>query len=85
MELVREVNVRIHELVSQFDEPSEYLCECARSTCREKTLLRLHPTEFADVRAMPRCFVVARGHRPAGSIIVRDAPEYLIVRVGPPE
>jgi hypothetical protein len=85
VELVREVNVRIHELVSQFDGPSDYFCECARSTCREKTLLRLHPAEFAHVRAMPGCFVVARDHRPAGSSIVRDAPQYLIVRVDPPE
>lgn len=84
MKLVREVNVRIHELVSQFDEPSEYLCECARAVCREKTVLRLHPNEFADALAMPSCFIVAHDHQPAGSTVVRERPEYLIVRVGAP-
>jgi hypothetical protein len=47
-------------------------------------VLRLHPNEFADALAMPSCFIVAHDHQPAGSTVVRERPEYLIVRVGAP-
>jgi hypothetical protein len=77
--LLREVNRRINQLTRDFDGPSEFLCECGRSSC-ELTTLELHPTEFADLLATPDCLLVAPGHDAPGFEVVRGGGGYLIVR-----
>lgn len=78
--LLREVNVRIYERAREWDEPSEYVCECGLPAC-EKPTLRLEPHEVADLLAMSGCILVAPGHDAPGAKIVRQGRDYLFVRV----
>jgi hypothetical protein len=77
--LLREVNLRIHQLARDFDGPTDFLCECGQPTC-EMTSLEVHTTEFADIVATPGSVLVAPGHQGPGAEIVRERLRYLIVR-----
>jgi hypothetical protein len=77
--LLREVNLRIHQLTRDFDGPTDFLCECGHPTC-QMTSLEVHATEFADILATPGSLLVAPGHQAPGAEIVRERRGYLIVR-----
>jgi hypothetical protein len=62
--LFREVNERIRELNTAFDDSTtdavDFVCECSLEGCRDYVPLTL--AEYADVRADPTHFLVAAGH-----------------------
>jgi hypothetical protein len=74
----RQVNRRIHEFTSSFDRTSEYVCECGEPACAA-TMLAIHPREFADVLTAPGALLVARGHEPPETRIIRQRRDYLIL------
>jgi hypothetical protein len=84
LRLRREINLRIYQLVREFEGPSEFLCECGRPTCQE-VALRLRPEEFAAVLALPDWFLVAPGHVPAHAAAIREYGECLLTCVQPNE
>jgi hypothetical protein len=59
--LLREVNERVAEVVSSWNDPSpEFLCECSTNDCTERVSLSL--VEYARVRSSPNLFVIHPGH-----------------------
>ena len=82
MRLKREINLRIYELVREFEGPSEFLCECGRPTCHEAAL-RLRSEEFAAVLELPDWFLLAAGHEPADASGIREYSDYLLACVQP--
>src|ERR1051326_8173151 len=78
MELLREINLRIYELVRRWDGPGEFFCECGQPACRPAAIIRLHVHEFADVLALRDCFALAPGHQPANARVVCEYPAYVV-------
>ncbi len=60
------------------DAPTSFRCECARLGCNE--LIELSVTDYEQVRANPRRFMVLPGHeQPEAEVVVETHPGYLVV------
>jgi Mlc titration factor MtfA (ptsG expression regulator) len=75
---VRDVNLHIHRLATALELPLEYVCECAAHRCVE--VLELECADFAEVLALPDCYIVAAGHDGPEDELVSQRFGYLIVR-----
>jgi hypothetical protein len=79
--LLREVNERLRELGEGFSlvaEESEFVCECADSSCVERVRMTL--AAYEEVRSDPKRFIVVKGHElPEYEKIVEESSEYLVV------
>jgi hypothetical protein len=78
--LLREVNLRIHQLTRAFDGPSEYICECGHPSCQPPTPVTLPPDEFAAISTNPGHRLLAPGHQTGDDELVRQGRDCLIVR-----
>jgi hypothetical protein len=79
--LLREVNERLRELGEDFSlvaEESEFVCECATSSCVER--VRMPLSTYEEIRSDPKRFIVAEGHElPEFEKIVDRGSGYLVV------
>jgi hypothetical protein len=76
----RNVNERIEEKADELergDEPSPFLCECEDERCTEVLLLRR--SEYEEVRAHPRRFVVAPGHQEEDDQLIQDGADFTVI------
>jgi hypothetical protein len=76
---VRKANTQIHDLLSRYDLVGGYVCECERPGC-EEPWVTLSPRQFAEILALPHCYLVAPGHEPRRALVVSRADGYLVVR-----
>ncbi len=61
--IFREVNERLRELGESFSlvtEVSDFVCECADTTCTDRIQLSLN--EYEEVRSDPKWFLIVPGH-----------------------
>ena len=61
--IFREVNERLRELGESFSlvtEVSDFVCECADTSCTDRIQLSL--SEYEEVRSDPKWFVLVPGH-----------------------
>lgn len=84
--IFRDVNERIEELNRQragFSDVSEWVCECAETSCTDRISMSL--AEYERVRSHPNQFAVAHGHElPEVEVVVEATDRFLVVRkVGP--
>lgn len=63
--------------LSVLDGRSPFLCECDNPLCTEPVRLTLE--QYEAVRAHPARFVVASGHRSAGTQVVTRAGHYEVI------
>jgi len=77
----RNVNDNIRNVASQFasrDDPYEFVCECADSSCTMRMTLTL--SEYEAVRASPVRFVLAPGHVvPEIETVVEQEQDHVVV------
>lgn len=69
----RSVNERLQEKADELelgDRRTPFLCECEEERCTEVLLLRR--SDYEDVRAHPRRFIVASGHQEEDDRLIRD-------------
>jgi hypothetical protein len=79
----RKVNERIEEKADELElgeRPTPFLCECEDETCTQVVLLRR--TEYEEVRAHPRRFVVSPGHQEEADELIRDGEFTVIEKHG---
>ena len=80
--LFREVNERVERLnegFAVFSEVSEWVCECADTTCVERISMTM--TEYEAIRSDGNRFAVAVGHELPDVEAVLDANDrYVVVR-----
>jgi hypothetical protein len=75
--LFREVNERIREIHSSFDDgpggrgPISFICECANIDCAD--LVDATLDAYAEARARPTRFLLATGHENGGRIVATGA------------
>jgi len=74
----RNVNEGIEEGRSERRGRVPFVCECGMLGCN--TIVELTLSEYEDVRAGARCFVVAPGHGAPFDEIRREEPRYRVVR-----
>jgi hypothetical protein len=77
---IRDVNEGIErgQWPGEEDNPVGFRCECARLGCNQLVELTVH--EYEDIRANPRCFVVAPGHELSDvETVIESRSGYLIV------
>ena len=79
----RKVNERIEEKADELElgeVPTPFLCECEDERCTQVVLLRR--TEYEEVRAHPRRFVVSPGHEDGDSRLIQDGDFAVIEKQG---
>jgi hypothetical protein len=87
----RAANEEVRRAAAAFSDPArepdvrfDFLCECARRTCR--AMVELSLGEYEAVRADPATFVVAPGHQIESiESVDRLEPRYCVVRKVHPE
>ena len=84
-DLAREINLRIYEVARHFhlDDHAEFLCECGRADCGQAHV-QMWTTDFADCVATEGALIVAPGHQPTGSEVIRERGAYLLIGDTPP-
>jgi hypothetical protein len=79
--LFREVNERLRELGEGFSlvtEESEFVCECASSSCLERVHMSL--ARYEEIRSDPKLFFVVKGHEQLEyEKIVTETARFLVV------
>lgn len=79
--LFREINERLRELGESFSlvsDTTEFVCECANTSCTERVRLTL--ASYEEVRSDPKRFFVIKGHEePEYEKVLGEKEEYLIV------
>ncbi len=79
--IFREVNERLRELGESFSlvtEVSDFVCECADTSCTDRIQLSLR--DYEEVRSDPKWFVIVPGHELLEFERVMDQHDsYLIV------
>ncbi len=79
--IFREVNERLRELGESFSlvtEVSDFVCECADTSCTDRIQLSLN--DYEEVRSDPKWFVIVPGHELLEFERVMDQHDsYLIV------
>ena len=61
--IFREVNERLRELGESFSfvsETTEFVCECADTSCTERIQMQL--PEYEEIRSNPKWFLIIPGH-----------------------
>jgi hypothetical protein len=79
----RDANERIAEKTDElgaWEGATPFLCECEDERCTQVVLLRR--SEYEDVRAHPRRFVVAPGHQEADDQLIKDGDFTVIEKHG---
>lgn len=83
--LIREVNQRIEELSSEWEENGRTVvfCECADAECLEK--IEISHTEYERIRGSARQFLVKPDHvARRDEAVVAETDEYVVVeKLGP--
>jgi hypothetical protein len=79
--LFREINERLRELGEGFSlvsETTEFVCECANTSCTERVRMTL--ATYEEIRSDPKRFFVVKGHEELEyEKIIRENEHYLIV------
>ena len=76
----RNANERLREKAGELglgDARTPFLCECEEERCTE--IVMLPRSEYEEVRAHPRRFVLAVGHRNDDDQVVRDGPGFEVI------
>jgi hypothetical protein len=76
----RGANERLEEKVDELDlgeTRTPFLCECEEETCTE--ILMLLRDEYEEVRAHPRRFVLAPGHRNGDDQLIQDGGGFEVI------
>jgi hypothetical protein len=76
----RSVNERLQEKADELelgDRRTPFLCECEDERCTEVLLLRR--SDYEDVRAHPRRFIVASGHQDEDDQLIQDEDLYAVI------
>jgi len=77
----REANERINRTVARLgiDQPVPMICECGRNDCMK--VIRVLPSDYEHVRAVPNRFLYAPGHeeRMPGSQLVEALDEAVVI------
>ena len=77
----REANERINTAAAVYDVdmPVPFICECAEPTCSE--VVRLHLSQYEEIRADSRHFLNVPGHQAAAgeaAVVVKELGSYVI-------
>jgi hypothetical protein len=79
--LFREINERLRELGEGFSlvsETTEFVCECANTSCTERVRMTL--AAYEEIRSDPKRFFVVKGHEELEyEKIIGENERYLIV------
>ena len=79
--LFRNVNERLRELGEGFSlvsEETEFVCECANTSCTER--IRMALATYEEIRGDPKRFFVIKGHEePEYEQIVSENDRYYVV------
>ena len=76
----RSANERLEEKADELelgDARTPFLCECEEEGCTE--VLRLSRSDYEEVRAHPRRFVLAPGHRNGDDRLIRDGAGFEVI------
>ena len=76
----RSVNERLQEKAEELelgDRATPFLCECEDERCTEVVLLQR--SDYEDVRAHPRRFIVAPGHQGGDDQMIRDEGVFAVI------
>jgi hypothetical protein len=76
----RSVNERLQEKADELelgDRQTPFLCECEEERCTE--VLLLGRSDYEDVRAHPRRFIVAPGHQGGEEELIRDEAGFAVI------
>lgn len=77
----REVNERLRELGESFSltsELSEFVCECANTSCTERVQMAL--SDYEHVRSDPKWFLIVSGHEEADyERVIEEKDGYTVV------
>ena len=76
----RSVNERLQEKADELelgDRQTPFLCECEEERCTEVLLLR--HSDYEEVRAHPRRFIVAPGHQNGDDQLIRDDAGFAVI------
>jgi hypothetical protein len=76
----RSVNERLQEKADELElgaRRTPFLCECEDERCTEVILLQR--SDYEDVRAHPRRFIVAPGHQGEDDQLVRDDAGFAVI------
>ena len=76
----RSVNERLQEKADELelgDRQTPFLCECEDERCTEVLLLRR--SDYEDVRAHPRRFIVAPGHQEEDDQLIQDDAGFAVI------
>lgn len=80
--LFREINERLRELGEGFSlvtDTTEFVCECANTSCTERVRMTL--AAYEEIRSDPKRFIVVKGHEePEYEKVVGEDDLYLIVQ-----
>ena len=77
--LFREVNERLQDMAEERADAHDYVCECANIDCTFR--VRLAPSQYEEVRADPKQFVVLPLHfTPEVETLVAKYDNYWVVR-----
>jgi hypothetical protein len=76
----RSVNERLQEKADELelgDRQTPFLCECEDERCTEVLLLRR--SDYEDVRAHPRRFIVAPGHQDGDDQLIQNGAGFAVI------
>lgn len=81
----REVNERLRELGESFSlvsELTEFVCECANTSCTERVPMPL--ADYEHIRSDPKWFLIVSGHEEADyERVIEEKDGYAVVEKNP--